>query len=390
MYYNKRLKSVIKEQIWKYAPQLMLKRIKGTELPHASSNFKYNMPVVGIFKDLLGLYENYVNAANDLKVPYRIVDLMSSDWLRNVKECGSELFFAWPNPYQKAWKDMWDERILIIEKELGYRVYPRFDEIWFWESKRRMSYWLSSHDIPTPKTWVFYNYDEAVDFSNSIELPIVFKPDFGDCARGVEILRSRRRAVALAKKAFQKGFYVEGHHPHDRVWGCAIFQEFIPNAREWRVVKIGDSLFCQLKGKKGDFHSGTRLVEYEKPTNKILDFAMDVCVKGQLDCMSIDILKTNNQYYALELQTVFGIDPWIFYMAIDGMPGRYHIINNSGGYQYNFEHGIFCENQCCNLRIRDALQKYYYIEVEFWEKPGDLDKYLDIAKNEYRHLIKGL
>lgn len=387
-YFYKNLRCKLAELIWRFKPSIMFNRITQpvSGLPatiHDTESF-----TIGILGDLMGLHSSYVQAAISLGIPYKVINIMDSDWIISVEKSQCKLFFAWPNPYHSSWKTMFDERILVMERDLGLHVYPRFDEIWPWESKRRMSYWLDAHNVSAPKTWIFYKYEEALSFANSASLPLVFKPDFGDCARGVEIVRSRRRAVALIKKAFRVGFNVAGHHPNDRVWGCVIFQEFIQNAREWRVIKIGDSLLCQLKGKVGDFHSGTRLVEYETPSINILDFTIKICTKGQFDSMSIDILEDENgQFYALEIQTVFGVDPWDFYMAIDGIPGRYRLEKEVDGYNYVFEKGVFCENACCNLRIRDGILKYYGKDIGFWEKDGDLERCSELARTKFRNLI---
>ena len=74
-------------------------------------------------------------------------------------------------------------------------------------------------------------------------------------------------------------------------------------------------------------------------------------------------------------------------MAVNGIPGRYKISKTGGVNQLLFEKGIFCENECCNLRIRDGIKKYYGIDVGFWEKTGDLEKYKELARTKYNHLI---
>lgn len=375
------------ELVWRFMPEVMFRhyRHQNTKTEGIGND---NYPTIGIFSDIMGLHESYIKAAEEMNIPYKVVDLVASNWLEDIKASGCKLFFVWPNPFHPAWKTMCDERIMVIERELGLHVYPRLEELWVWESKRRMSYWLAAHDIKQPKTWIFYDYDESIRFANETQLPIVFKPDFGDCARGVRIVQSRCQAIGLAKQAFSRGFHVEGHHPNDRIWGCAIFQQYIPDAREWRVIRIGDSILCQRKGKKGDFHSGTRLVEYDTPSKTLLDFVMEICDERKFDCMSIDTLEDKQgNFYALELQTVFGVDPWGFYMVIDGVPGRYRIEDKQEKYHYSFVRGIFSENKCCNLRIRDGILKYYGIDVGFWEKPGELEQCIDLARTKYRHLI---
>ncbi len=50
--------------------------------------------------------------------------------------------------------------------DLGKILFPSTDEIWFYESKRRMHYWLAAHGMPHPRTWVFYDRTQALDFAD--------------------------------------------------------------------------------------------------------------------------------------------------------------------------------------------------------------------------------
>jgi hypothetical protein len=53
--------------------------------------------------------------------------------------------------------------------------------------------------------------------------------------------------------------------PRDRQWGSVLFQQYIPDAREWRMIRIGDSFFGYEKIKVGEFHSGSHKWSYSRP-----------------------------------------------------------------------------------------------------------------------------
>ncbi|MEI6193989.1 MAG: hypothetical protein WCS42_06630 [Verrucomicrobiota bacterium] len=373
--------------IWRMAPRLMLDHYQCHD-DKAVGNGRKDLPKIGIFREFTGLHRQYVAAAEQMGVSFKVVNIMSAGWIDAVRNSGCDLFFVWPSPLGPAWKNMFDERLKIVVEELDKNVYPRLDEIWLWESKRRMNYWLEAKGIRRPQTWVFYDLDEARTFADTASLPLIFKPDFGDCAKGIKVIRTRAQARAWATRGFRAGDRFGGH-PGDRSWGCVIFQQFIPNAREWRVIRVGDSLFAYRKGKVGDFHSGSKLVEFDTPPESVLDLMIEVCDRGRFDCMSIDVLEDENgNFYVTELQSLFGGDPWDFQMAIAGVPGRYLVEGGAPRVgRYKFERGVFCENNCANLRIRDGFRKYYNLDTGFWEQPGDLGRCLELAQTKFRYLI---
>jgi hypothetical protein len=52
--------------------------------------------------------------------------------------------------------------------------------------------------------------------------------------------------------------------------GRALLQEYLSVAKEWRLVRIGDSFFDHVKGCGDGFHSGSGLVEWVFLKNGIL------------------------------------------------------------------------------------------------------------------------
>ena len=63
--------------------------------------------------------------------------------------------------------------------------------------------------------------------------------------------------IYLIYKAFRRGIVPRGHNPMDRQWGYVYLQEYLKDAEEWRMIRIGESYFGYRKEKVGDFHSGS-------------------------------------------------------------------------------------------------------------------------------------
>jgi hypothetical protein len=201
---------------------------------------------------------------------------------------------------------------------------------------------------------VFTTRAEAEAFASACELPIVFKTGFGGAAAGVRILRRRRDLRAVVRRAFGRGHVAAGHDYRDREWGRLLLQEYLPEVREWRMVRIGDSYFGHPKSRLGEFHSGSGRVEWDAPGPHLLDLLHRVTEQGQFRSMDVDLFETQDgRLLVNELQTVFGASTSVDQMRLDGIPGRM-VRMETGAWQ--FEPGDFARNACANTRILDALK----------------------------------
>ena len=199
---------------------------------------------------------------------------------------------------------MYDEKLKIMVDELGLVIYPPFNEVWIYESKRKMQHWLETNHVPDPKTWKFYDLEKALDFGMQVELPIVYKSDLGTTACGVIIFRKRSSLLRHIRKCFRKGFVVSGEYRRDRQWGSILLQEYLENVIEWRMVYIDGSYFGHQKLKKGEFHSGSKMIGWYDPPHQLLDFVRDTVTKGNFSSMCLDIFETTDGRYLVKGITV--------------------------------------------------------------------------------------
>jgi len=335
----------------------------------ACSEYISPYPVkLGILKCFTPLYSTYVRACEELKVSYEVIDLTAEDWMYRVQNSGCDLFLFWPAVVYSHWKQLGDERILIISAWMKKPVYPSFEAVWIHESKSRMHYWMQQNGIPHPETWVFYDEADASAFAEKCALPVVFKSDMGSGASGVRVCRNRQEIYSLIKKCFRAGFKNWRQGPYDRQVGFIIFQEHVPVSAEWRILRFGDSFFGHAKKRKGDFHSGTGIAEWRTPPYKLLDFAYSVTECGGFTGTDIDIFETTSgDYMVNEIQAVFGsIRP--YQMLVDGVPGRF--VRSQTG-EWKFVEGMFCQNACSTLRVVDAVRKLG-IEMDFQKYEGPM------------------
>jgi len=320
--------------------------------PHSTYEPRYPVPL-GVLKEFWHRHWPYVAACRDLGVAYEVIDISGPEWMRVIQKCSCQTFLVWPSAQLSTWKQMFDERLRIITQDLHKKIYPTYDELWVYESKRRMYYWLQGNQIPHARTWVFYARKDALDFARQVPLPVVVKTNMGAGAAGVRIQRDRRHLRRRIERCFTKGVVHNHGEARDPDWGFVLLQEFLPEVQEWRMRRIGDSYFGSQKLRRGDFHSGTGVDVWYDPPVKLLQFTREVTERMGSRSMCLDIFETaDGRYLVNELQTVFGTNR-PYEMLVNGTPGRYRYEVAAGCWR--FEEGIFCQNGCCNLRVLDLL-----------------------------------
>ncbi|MFQ5450227.1 MAG: RimK family alpha-L-glutamate ligase [Nitrospinaceae bacterium] len=310
--------------------------------------------VLGIIEEFDNNHLPYVAACKELGVRYKIIDISGPDGIQVVRDCGCNAFLTWPSFKVSIWKRMFDERLKVMAEEMHQTIYPTCNEMWLNESKLRMSYWLEANGIPHCRTWVFYTRGEALEFAQNADLPLVAKCDMGSRSAGVEILRSRSAAVRYVLQRFGKGMVCRGADDRDREWGSVFFQEFLPEAAEWRMIRIDESYFGHQKLKGGEFHSGSGKVGWLDPPRTLLDFVRELTDNAGYTAMNVDIFETpDGRYLVNEIQSHFAAY-LESQMYINDRPGRY-LYDYSDG-EWRFEEGVFCRNSCCNLRVKALLK----------------------------------
>ncbi len=311
--------------------------------------------VFGIIRNAAQYHRHFVAACLEEGVPFRVLDLSGSDWLEIAEESGCEVLLVWPDAFLSVWNRMVKDRVEILEHQLGFTIVPSSHEIWMFEDKRRMAYWLQAHDVPHPRTWVFYDLAECQEFVAACELPVVFKASFGASAAGVRLFQDRGKLARFVRRVFNGGFVPDGFDRRDRQWGSVLLQEYLPQIKEWRLVRIGDSFFGHVKGKVGFFHSGSGLVEWNVPEARHLDFLEAVTEKTGFRSMDVDVFETpDGKLLVNELQAVFGASHSVHQLMVDGEPGRF-VRDGSRG-EWIFEAGDFARNACANERVRFVIE----------------------------------
>lgn len=326
---------------------------------------------LGIIKEFTRIHSHYIAACRELGVPYKVLDISGPNWLDVINNSHCDAFLVRPSGELTIWKQMFDERLKVITQTLGKTIFPSYDSIWFYESKRRMQYWLAAHNIPHPRTWIFYDRHDALSFADAVPLPVVFKTDFGSGSKGVQVFRQRVALPRWINRCFKKGMVTCGGDPRDRQWGQVLFQSYIPDMVEWRVIRIGESYMAYQKLKRGDYASGAKQFNYACPPDDLLDFVKRITDLGGFESMAADVFATHDgQFYVNELQTTFALHVNEGLPMKDGQPGRMLLDEQSA--EWRFEPGLFCRNNLCNLRVETLLKQLGVSMARNNETQGEL------------------
>ncbi len=314
---------------------------------HNFSNSKYKLCII---KEFFHSHKHCIAACEELSVSYKVIDISTHNWVDIVKNSKCDAFLIWPTAAFTPWRKMFDDRAFVLEKIMNKVIYPTYSELWYYEFKDRLSYWLEANNIPHPKTWVFYNFDEALNFVKKSPLPFVIKLNTGASASGVWVIRERKKGIKLVKKIFRKGLKPRRWYPHDVQFHSILIQEYLSDFEEWRIARVGYSYVGYRKEKVGDFHSGSGRWSWLDPPKEILNMVRGITDKFGITSMSFDIFRTkDNKLLVSEMQTVFGASKPAEYLKVNGKFGRYIYDYEKG--RWIFEEGEFCKNHLCNLRV---------------------------------------
>ncbi len=274
-------------------------------------------------------------------IDFDVIDLVEVNWLEMVTRKKYDFFLSRPPGLVAYYKQLYDERIFIINKVLGFNVYPSIEELYIYENKRMLSYFLEANNIPHPATKVFYSKLNAFEYIRKCTFPIVAKTSIGAGGSGVKILKNVKEADSYIKDSFsyrgvqrtylpniRKGDYLKRlkkrlsnlNESYDyfkekrraatiepQKW-FVIFQEYIQSEFEWRCVVVDDSYFGHKKLRNiGDQMSGTSRVSWDSPNEKLLNLLKQIVDQNNLWSQAIDLFYNQERGYLVnELQCFWG------------------------------------------------------------------------------------
>ncbi len=292
--------------------------------------------------------ERWIDYCKSSQIPFKIVDCYDSDIIKQVEDCDA---LMWHFYHASPKASLFAKHLLYSLEQSGKKVFPNFRTVWHFDDKVGQKYLLESLKIPFVDSWIFYERDLALKWSETTVYPLVFKLRGGAGSVNVKKVNSSLQARKLIHQAFGKGFKHDSLIPagellkrykngkitilslfkglvrrlrptpyakvHGREKGYILFQKFIPdNDHDIRVIVIGDKAFAiKRKVRENDFRaSGSGNIEYDRSLfdDEIIKLSFILSEKLQAQCVAFDYVHEKGNPLVVEISYGFspaGYDP---------------------------------------------------------------------------------
>ncbi len=274
------------------------------------------------------------------------LNLLAPDALIQANNCDG---VVWRWEHNPDHKQSAQKILFAIEHCLGIPTFPNSATAWHYDEKIYQYYVLQSLDAPVPRTWLFWTYEEAIDWLKNATFPIVFKLSCGAGSSNVLKIDSEAAAKSIIDRQFKQGIfpytmneYQDSLIPHSKknlrelltrpyyairyllsgnlpkkqakFWkpelNYAYFQEFLPdNLFDTRITVIGDRAFGFRRfNRKNDFRaSGSGIIDYDqtKIDMRTIDIAFAISKKGKFQSMAYDFLFSGDIPVICEISYTF-------------------------------------------------------------------------------------
>jgi glutathione synthase/RimK-type ligase-like ATP-grasp enzyme len=257
------------------------------------------------------------------------LDLLSLDALEQAKKCDGVMCRYFHNPQDKQ---SLKKILYTIEHYLNIPIFPNEYTSWHFDEKVAQFYLFTSLGAPTPKTWVFWNYETAIRWASEIKYPVIWKLSSGAGSANVLKIENSKQAIEHINKSFKQGIFpytlnefrinllslsnfyrmikrmkyafiyiIKDRYPPlpKNNWkpefGYAYFQEFLPdNEYDTRIVIIGDRAFgFRRMNRENDFRaSGSEIRRFDPDLidKKFIKIAFEITKKYSFQSMAYDFM----------------------------------------------------------------------------------------------------
>jgi len=292
-----------------------------------------------------GLYGDlWIPYCESKGIDYKLVDCYQSDIIEQLSDCDA-LMWHFSHKSPKAVK--FAKELLYSVQASGKKVFPEFNSLWHFDDKLGQKYLFEAIGAPHPPSYAFYTKKEALQWAAKTTYPKVFKLRNGSTSENVKLVKTKRHAVRLIRKAFGRGFkhyygwanlkerfrkyrlgitplweVIKGilrlFWPTEYAWvtgrekGYVYFQDFIPgNDSDFRIFVIGDRAYAVKRlVRKNDFRasgSGYYLFDKELFSIEIIKQAFEISKKLQTQCLVFDFVLLDDKPVVLEIS--YGTQP---------------------------------------------------------------------------------
>jgi glutathione synthase/RimK-type ligase-like ATP-grasp enzyme len=253
----------------------------------------------------------------------RLVDVKRPNILEQLEGCDA---FVWRFRHNANDRQIARRMLPVLQFHREILLFPDFATAWHYDDKISQAYLFEATGIPSPKSWVFFDREVALDWAKAAEYPVVFKLWGGASSANVKLVHSAEQAASVITQLFGRGTYgldfVEqpvwrlnrhrvaaalkflftGTAPPlselpstqwERHRNYVLFQRFLPeNGYDTRITVIGKRAFgFRRLNRENDFRaSGSGRIDYapERIDPRFVHLAFDTAERLSLQSVAID------------------------------------------------------------------------------------------------------
>ncbi len=159
--------------------------------------------------DIYSYSHRWVEYLADCGIEVLKIDLKCSDVIERLRDCDGVMWHWYhiPDDKQSA------PKILdAVETHLGIPVFPDYTTRWHYDEKISQHYLLSAIEAPRVRSWVFWHYEDAIEFCKHATYPLVFKLSVGAASANVIKVDSIQEAIFYVNKTFKRVFFPYSLH----------------------------------------------------------------------------------------------------------------------------------------------------------------------------------
>lgn len=292
-----------------------------------------------------GSYSRYwIAYCEEKKIPYKIVNCYDSDIIKNLEDCDA---LMWHHNHANPRDVLFAKELLFSLETAGKLVYPDSRTTWHFDDKLGQKYLLEAMGLPLIPSFVFYSRKEAMEWVSTANFPLVFKLRGGAGSRNVKLIKNRKQAQKIIRKAFGKGirqydawegikesirkyrlgktslkevakaiahivYPIQLEKSKGREKGYVYFQQFLPNCKfDIRVQIVNNKAWAMRRlVRDNDFRaSGSDFLDYDltKIPSEAIRLSFEIYKKLQVQTLAIDYLESEEKLWIPEISYAFGI-----------------------------------------------------------------------------------
>ena len=264
----------------------------------------------------------------------KLVDVRSPFILKEIEDCDG---FMWRWAHFGGMSRIAKRLLPVIERDMGIVTYPDQATCWHYDDKAAQALLFEAYEIPTPKTWVFFEREAAISWLQQQNFPLVMKLVNGAASENVILLRSIEQALPIINRVFKnyvlklkedrrltpsaraKALVRQVILGRPAVWrdkgyepqaGYAYFQEFLANNEyDTRITVIGNRAFGFRRfNREGDFRaSGSGAIDYDpvQIDERFIRLSFSAAKRLRMQSCAVDGLLRENEPVLGEVSYTF-------------------------------------------------------------------------------------